>query len=277
MKVIDYEKTKGTFILGYLEDKYIYEGTINIDENSISKELEIFKKIIEYEEGEIFTLNGSEIKILSKNIDIAYREMIENKSNNHFNKDRFMNLKYAKKLSDDLIYFHIYYKPYQYKIPDTFSHMIINGLKRYPLYAYDETVVKDYLNLKSRLKNVLLYKYGFYNTDTVLVSIPSHNESCINNNAVSIMINEICKNSSLIDGSQVLLRTKTILPQKMAGKREKSVHFNTIKVNSEIIKNKTVILIDDITTSGNSIEYCRDLLLYSGARKVYCFAFAKTN
>ena len=91
------------------------------------------------------------------------------------------------------------------------------------------------------------------------------------------MINEICKESSLIDGSQVLLRTKTISQQKYSGKRYKSVHFNTIKVDSSKINDKIVLLMDDVTVSGYSIEYCKELLLKNGAKKVYCFSFSKSS
>ena len=46
MKVIDYEGTKGSFKIEYLDDHEIVFGTINIDETSLNLNALITKQII---------------------------------------------------------------------------------------------------------------------------------------------------------------------------------------------------------------------------------------
>ena len=53
IKTIDYNLTKGSFTLKYLDDNEIVRGTINIDDNSIKTNLANY--IIDNEEGSIFT------------------------------------------------------------------------------------------------------------------------------------------------------------------------------------------------------------------------------
>ena len=82
MKKINYEETFGSFIIKYLEDNELFEGTINMDENSI-KNKDLLKAIIDNEENSTFSyktiVNGvtncEEIFILEKNITIVDNEI----------------------------------------------------------------------------------------------------------------------------------------------------------------------------------------------------------
>ncbi|WP_353932964.1 phosphoribosyltransferase family protein [Okeanomitos corallinicola TIOX110] len=54
-------------------------------------------------------------------------------------------------------------------------------------------------------------------------------------------------------------------------------HLSTIKVNkSSAIKDKKVILLDDVLTTGSSIEACKKLLLDAGAKEVKVIVLGKT-
>jgi hypoxanthine phosphoribosyltransferase len=61
------------------------------------------------------------------------------------------------------------------------------------------------------------------------------------------------------------------------GNRTRDNHLRTIKVNnSSVIKDKKVILIDDVLTTGSSIEACKKLLLDAGAKQVKVIVLGKT-
>lgn len=81
-----------------------------------------------------------------------------------------------------------------------------------------------------------------------------------------------------VNGSSCLVRHKDIEKLASGGNRNINVHLNSIKVeNHSIIKDKYVILLDDITTSGNSLRACKQLLLEAGAKGVQCLAIGKTE
>ena len=140
MKTINYSKTKGSFVIKYLDDDEIYKGTINIDDDSLKTELA--KYIIDNEEGSIFSyvthignlMNSVDILIIQKDINIVFDEISEDIyfQINYNKNDKFKNIKYEKDINPNNIYFQFYYKPVEYKENGTISNKIINGLKKYP-------------------------------------------------------------------------------------------------------------------------------------------------
>ena len=63
----------------------------------------------------------------------------------------------------------------------------------------------------------------------------------------------------------------------MEGNRNINVHLSSIEVrgNKEKFKGKKIILLDDVTTSGNSMIACRKLLEDMGV-EVICISLSKT-
>lgn len=81
-----------------------------------------------------------------------------------------------------------------------------------------------------------------------------------------------------IDASSVLVRTKKIIACHAGGDRGSDVHLQSISVTQpHLVKGRAVVVIDDITTSGGSLEVCRGLLCSAGATRVKMLAMAKTK
>jgi hypoxanthine phosphoribosyltransferase len=82
---------------------------------------------------------------------------------------------------------------------------------------------------------------------------------------------------TITDATSCLRRYRSIDKLALGGSRELATHTSSIEViNSHLIKNKNVLLVDDISTTGNSLRACKELLLKAGARKVKCVALGKT-
>ena len=81
------------------------------------------------------------------------------------------------------------------------------------------------------------------------------------------------RNNGFKDGSDCLLRFRGVERLSSGGDRNVGVHLNSIEVNnrkSDLIRNQSVLLIDDVCTTGNSIKACRKILSDAGASEVKC-------
>lgn len=69
----------------------------------------------------------------------------------------------------------------------------------------------------------------------------------------------------------VLYRTKKTVPQKELDDRQRNNNVkNAFKMSNNIVKYKKIILIDDIYTTGTTMDACAEALLAAGVEKVYC-------
>ena len=66
-----------------------------------------------------------------------------------------------------------------------------------------------------------------------------------------------------------------VTQRREAAKKDYRINDSILK-NNNLIKNRNILLIDDIITSSATIEVCRDLLKENGAKKVYIFVAART-
>lgn len=80
-----------------------------------------------------------------------------------------------------------------------------------------------------------------------------------------------------VDANTCLVRTKKIAKLAHGGNRSIQTHLDSIEVlDAHLIAGADVLLLDDITTSGNSLLACRQLLQAAGAGNVQMLAFGKT-
>ena len=79
-------------------------------------------------------------------------------------------------------------------------------------------------------------------------------------------------------GLQILHRGKDI-PSKHERKSLVSYEeqYNSLYlIDTNIIKDKNVLLLDDVITSGNTLFACSGLLLENGAKQITCIILGKT-
>lgn len=62
------------------------------------------------------------------------------------------------------------------------------------------------------------------------------------------------------------------------GNRDIKVHLDSIGVNPDMsVADEVVLVVDDVTTSGNSLYACRDILMEHGAKRVALLALGQTK
>lgn len=106
--------------------------------------------------------------------------------------------------------------------------------------------------------------------------VPSHTAGDMNDSGLANIARRLAKEGR-VDRVDYLLRTQTVSKLATGGNRELFVHLNSISVNPNMqIKGEVVLLVDDVTTSGNSLRACQQILLENGATRVGLLALGKS-
>ena len=77
--------------------------------------------------------------------------------------------------------------------------------------------------------------------------------------------------------NNVLMKTKETLSQtELSGKeREENIKDAFICLNRDLIKNKKILLVDDVYTTGSTMEECATVLKHAGAKEVWGIVVAR--
>ena len=157
------------------------------------------------------------------------------------------------------------------------------------LFRYDKTT-KDLIRFFKFRKetaqaktnaSLILESLNFNNHPDVIVPVPSHTIDEIKRGfAHMAYIASILSKYSEIPFDIALARK--LFPifrrtQKHKGKKQRIAGKNRFYLRSDsTVKNKNILLIDDVMTTGNTIDECAKILLDNGAKKVEAICFALT-
>jgi predicted amidophosphoribosyltransferase len=111
--------------------------------------------------------------------------------------------------------------------------------------------------------------------NVMICSVPSH-DSAKRQSGIRTLAQRLAL-ANRIDGTHCLVRERTVAKAAHGGERSVEIHVGSVRVHdAELIRNKEVLLLDDVTTTGSSLLACRRLLIDAGARNVKCLALGKT-
>jgi ComF family protein len=96
-------------------------------------------------------------------------------------------------------------------------------------------------------------------------------------NQSALIAKDIAKATNIRVVTNVLYKEKNIAPQSTLNKEERGTNIKgAFKLyNANIIKNKNIILVDDIYTTGSTVNECSKLLKEAGATKIGILTLAK--
>lgn len=131
----------------------------------------------------------------------------------------------------------------------------------------------------NEIKEALISKAGnnqsFYK-DVVVVIVPSHRCGEWSESLKRVAVT-ICKELDMLNYSSGLKRIMNHAKLSTGGDRSKESHLKTIAFGKRDIVGKRVLILDDVTTTGNSIRACAEILKKAGAVKVGAVAIGKTT
>ncbi len=145
---------------------------------------------------------------------------------------------------------------------DEFSRLVL-GVKK-----NDDKAISYFTE---ELSNILSDKDQY-----VICVMPSH-EKGMNPSGIREIAGRLCT-GEIINGLECINRTTTIEAKHNNGERDPKKEIKSLELlNDDTIKNKQVLLLDDVATSGTSLATGRQLLMENGARLVSAFALGHTQ
>ena len=110
----------------------------------------------------------------------------------------------------------------------------------------------------------------------VLLTVPGHEKDSQPKEFMRDTICDVLQNFADVKIGH-LRRKETVQKSTEGGPRYESTHCNSIEVvDSELVKGKTVIIIDDVWTSGSTLRACASLVENAGASDTKMIAVGKT-
>lgn len=135
------------------------------------------------------------------------------------------------------------------------------------------------LDLKEKKERAIAFFFnqldGEICDDITICVVPSHMAGTSNESGIAVLVRRLAS-SNRIDGVNYLIRTKTVDKKAYGGNRNREVDKSSISITTNKVSGSVILLVDDVSTSGNSLKVCRDILLQNGAERVAMFAIGKS-
>ena len=139
----------------------------------------------------------------------------------------------------------------------------------------------DHLENKSLLANWLLLagKDIFKEGVDLLIPVPLHFSRLLKRkyNQSAVLCDALSKLSHIPANYKALKKTKHTLPQVSCNgkQRLKNVRNAFDVIHPEMVKNKRIVLIDDVFTTGSTLKECARVLKKAGAKSVDALTIAR--
>ena len=125
-----------------------------------------------------------------------------------------------------------------------------------------------------------VYLRNNYNCDLIIYS-PLSNEKLKKRgfNQAELLANELSERLNLEVKKDIIIKVKNTITQTKLTQFERKINLkNAFTIsNKKQIKNKSVLLIDDVFTTGTTVQHISTLLINSGAKEVKVLTLAHTN
>lgn len=121
---------------------------------------------------------------------------------------------------------------------------------------------------------------GFLRKYDIIIPIPIHKKrkSIRGYNQSELISKEIVKKiTNLKIETNIIIKNKNTMPQSVLNRKERNENVKNVYIikNTEKINNKRVLLLDDIYTTGSTVNECSKLLKLNGAKEIGIITLAK--
>lgn len=197
----------------------------------------------------------------------CYNKFIKKYEYNYCKNGKFFIYKYDGELRELLLKYKFRDESY---LREFFANSIIKNKKLYIFLNQYDIIVPVPVHRKRKLER------GYNQTEEIL-------KFAVNTIKNKININENSNNNGLFRinyYNNILTKTRNIAPQSTKNETERKENIkNAFGIKNEqsktLIRNKKILVFDDIYTTGSTFNECKKILLQSGAKKVGALMIAK--
>lgn len=155
------------------------------------------------------------------------------------------------------------------------------------LFKYEEGIrdkllkykFRDYSYLYKFFSEIIINNCNLKNNYDIILPVPIHKKRKAKRgyNQSELIAEEIAKNINVEYSNNVLIKTRDTVPQSTLNQHQRMSNVLGIYevINSQIIVNKNILLIDDIYTTGSTVNECSKVLKQNGAKLVDVLTIAK--
>lgn len=164
------------------------------------------------------------------------------------------------------------------------NHQFIAGRILYPYAEINDAVYKfKYMNRPEFAKAFAKYMYDELSdwlnviSPDAFIPVPLHKKRLIERgyNQSEELSKELTKLTNIPTESKVVFRVKNTLPQKQFDRTGRYQNVkNAFIVKESVVKLSTVVLIDDIFTTGSTVDTIAEVLHEANVKEVYFIALA---
>ncbi len=151
------------------------------------------------------------------------------------------------------------------------------------VFAYNDSIKKSIYDFKykdmkvyARFYGKKMWEYGKAYLDLwqpqAIVPVPISEQRFRKRgyNQAELIGKELSKNSGIPMDCKILYRRKNTLPQKEVKRENRRKNLeNAFHISGNVVKYKKIILVDDIYTTGSTIDECAKVLKAFGVEQVY--------
>ena len=155
--------------------------------------------------------------------------------------------------------------------------MVYEGLARHLILKFKDQDATLYVPIFAQWLNRIIQDFSYDVDFLVPVPISSKRRFKRKYNQTELLCIELQKLSCLNYEPRILEKLGETAPQKSLSRKKRLINLRkTFSVNEKFsIKNKVILLIDDIITTGATANACAELLKKAGAAKVYVATLAR--
>lgn len=124
------------------------------------------------------------------------------------------------------------------------------------------------------------YRSGISECPDAICPVPLHTKRLIwrGFNQSTELAKQISRSTNIPVLNTALVRTRNTKPQTQLGHKERKENLkNAFAANPEQIRGKSILLIDDVYTTGATLRECSKAILGAGAAKVDVLVLARTQ